>query len=55
MYVSVFFENVSPAHADLVAQFDSEELYLACLPVLEAEAKKINMIVTESLNEEGDE
>ena len=48
--VKVFFESGS--HADLVATFDSEELYIACLPTLEAEAKKSNMFVTESIEEE---
>lgn len=48
--VKVFFESGS--HAELVATFNSEELYMACLPTLEAEAKKSNMFVTESIEEE---
>ena len=48
--VKVYFE--SGRHAELVATFDSEELYMACLPTLEAEAKKSNMFVTESIEEE---
>jgi hypothetical protein len=45
--VKVFFE--SGTHAELVATFDSEELFIACLPILEAEAKKQNMFVTEEV------
>lgn len=48
--VKVYFESGS--HAELVAIFDSEELYIACLPTLEEEAKKNNMFVTESIEEE---
>jgi hypothetical protein len=47
--VKVYFE--SGLHAELVATFDSEELYMACLTTLEAEAKKSNMFVTESIEE----
>lgn len=36
--VRVYFESNS--HAELVATFESEELYNQCLPILEAEAKK---------------
>lgn len=52
MKVVVYFENESPAHGEVVATFASDELYNACLPVLEAEAKKMNMIVTESIRED---
>ena len=45
--VKVFFE--SKGHADLVAIFDTEELYMACLPILEYQAKENRMIVTESI------
>jgi len=45
--VKVFFE--SNGHADLVAVFETEELYMACLPILEYQAKENRMIVTESL------
>ena len=47
--IKVYFESGS--HAELVATFNSEELYMACLPILEAEAKKSNMFVTESIEE----
>ena len=52
MVITVFFENESPSHADLVAKFDSEELYMACLPALEKMAKSMNMFVSESVNED---
>ena len=45
--VKVFFE--SKGHAELVAIFDTEELYMACLPILEYQAKENRMIVTESI------
>jgi len=53
MVITVFFENESPAHADMVAKFQSEELYMACLPALEAMAKSMNMFVSESVDEDG--
>jgi hypothetical protein len=53
MVITVFFENESPSHADLVAKFDSEELYMACLPALETMAKSMNMFVSESVDEDG--
>lgn len=52
MKVVVYFENESPAYGEVVAQFADEELYLACLPALEAKAKEARMIVTESLRED---
>lgn len=52
MKIVVYFENESPAYGEVVATFASDELYNACLPVLEAEAKKMNMIVTESVRED---
>ena len=48
--IKVYFESGS--HAELVATFQDEALYVACFPTLEAEAKKSNMIVTESIEEE---
>lgn len=47
--VRVYFESNS--HAELVATFETEELYNQCLPILEAEAKKQRMIVTETIDE----
>jgi hypothetical protein len=52
MKIIVYFENESPAYGEVVATFASDELYNACLPMLKAEAKKMNMIVTESVRED---
>ena len=43
--IRVYFE--SNWHAELVATFESEDLYIASLPALEKKAKKQGMIVTE--------
>lgn len=53
MRIVVYFESC--ASAEIVAKFSSDELYNACLPALEAEAKKMGMTVTESCfeNDEG--
>jgi hypothetical protein len=50
MKVVVYFERGMASH--VVAQFDSEEMYMACLPALEKEASKGGYIVTESCREE---
>ena len=50
MRIVVYFESC--ASAEIVAQFSSDELYNACLPVLESEAKKMGMTVTESCFED---
>lgn len=47
--IKVYFE--SSAHAELVATFDSEETYNACLPALLKEAKANRMTVTESVED----
>ena len=47
--IRVYFE--SNAHAELVATFESEELYIACLPTLEELASWQRMIVTETIDE----
>lgn len=47
--IRVYFE--SNAHAELVATFESEELYMACLPTLEKLASWQRMIVTETIDE----
>jgi len=51
MYYEVYFESKN--HAECVATFETEEVFIACLPALEEEAKKQGMIVTESLIENG--
>jgi hypothetical protein len=48
--IKVYFESQS--HAELVAIFDNEETYDACLPALEKLAKESGMVVTESIDEE---
>jgi hypothetical protein len=50
MKITVYFENGK--HAEVVAHFSSDELYNACLPILEEEAGKIGYVVTESMNED---
>ena len=51
--VKVYFE--SNCHAELVATFDTEELYDLCFPALEKEAKKQRMIVTENIVDDKEE
>jgi hypothetical protein len=48
MKVAVYFEAPSGAH--MVAQFDEEATYMACLPALEALASQQGYTVTESLD-----
>jgi hypothetical protein len=48
MKVKVYFEASAGAH--IVAQFDEEATYMACLPALEALANSKGYIVTESLD-----
>ena len=54
--VKVYFENLgangTSNYAELVAIFDSEEMYDVCLPALEKEAKNAGMIITESVEDE---
>ncbi len=53
--VKIYFEttkdgiNADGRHAELVALFDNEDTYMTCLGSLEKEAKKANMIITESV------
>ncbi len=49
MKIKVYFENKT--YSEKVAEFIDEETYMACLPSLVKLAKKINMIVTESVEE----
>jgi len=48
MKIAVYFE--APTGAHMVAQFDEESTYMACLPVLEKLAKSNGYIVTESMD-----
>ena len=51
--ITVYFETNAGAHR--VAQFDSEETYMACLFALEKLAVERGYVVTESVNEEGEQ
>jgi hypothetical protein len=44
--IKVYFE--SDSHAECVATFRTEAMYMACIETLKAEATKQGMIVTES-------
>ncbi len=46
--IKVYFESRGVLYAELVAVFQSDELYMKCLPALEKEAESRRMIVTES-------
>ena len=50
MKVTVYFEANAGAH--IVAQFDEESTYMACLPALKQLAASQGYIVTESLDYE---
>ena len=45
--VTVFFESKS--HTEQVATFESEELYMVCLPALQQCAAQGGYIITESV------
>ncbi|QQV91447.1 hypothetical protein M1M25_gp017 [Tenacibaculum phage Gundel_1] len=45
--IKVYFESRN--HAELVATFETDELYNLCLPILEAAAGEQGMIVTEKI------
>ena len=45
--VVVYFETPNNSYAEIVAVFDSEEMYDTCIGALEAKAKEAGMIVTE--------
>ena len=47
--ITVYFEAKAGAH--VVAQFDEEETYMACLPALEKLAESKGYVVTESKGE----
>lgn len=50
--IVVYFETLNNNAGHVVAQFADDELYNACLPVLEAQAKAQGYIVTESCRED---
>ena len=48
--VHIFFGNGT--FAELVATFETEEMFMLCLPTLEKEAKRQGVEVFESINTE---
>jgi hypothetical protein len=50
--IIVYFETLNNSSAHVVAKFADDELYNACLPVLEAQAKAQGYMVTESDRED---
>lgn len=50
MKIVVYFENGRAS--EVVAQFSSDELYMACLPALEDFTSRDGYIVTESCRED---
>ncbi len=49
--IKVFFQSISGSHSELVATFDTEQLYMACLPALEKQAEEQRCFVTEIMSE----
>lgn len=47
--VTVYFEN--ELYAEIVATFNTEELYIKCLPSLEEEASRLGVTLTESVED----
>lgn len=52
MKVVVYFETKDFKYSEVVAQFASEEIFVACLPTLEQMAKDRDMYVSESCRED---
>lgn len=50
--IKVYFESKN--NVELIAEFYSEDLYMICVPVLEAEAERRGMVLTESIIEENE-
>jgi hypothetical protein len=50
--IVVYFETPNNSYAEVVAQFADDDLYNACVPVLEAQAKAQGYILTESVRED---
>tara|TARA_R110000796_G_scaffold215321_1_gene331310 strand:+ start:257 stop:601 length:345 start_codon:yes stop_codon:yes gene_type:complete len=50
--VKVYFETQNGSYSEQVATFETEELYIICLPALKKEAKKQGYKITESIEEE---
>lgn len=55
--IKVYFETERPKYAELVAVFANEDIYMACLPILEKKKEESGFdVITESdegeINEE---
>ena len=50
--IIVYFETPNNSYAEVVAKFADDELYNACVPVLEAQAEAQGYILTESFIED---
>jgi len=48
--IRVYFE--SNTHAELIAVFENEDIYLSCVPALENLAQERGVFLTESIEEE---
>ena len=51
--VKVYFQDKNK-YSYIVAIFDDEQMYMDCLPILEARAKKMGQIVTETIDTQTD-
>lgn len=49
--IKVFFQSEIGGHSELVATFDTEQLFMACLPALEKQAKEQRCFVTEFMSD----
>jgi hypothetical protein len=54
MTVKVFIEPQNHSWAEQIATFESQDVYMACLPALELLAGKRGCVITESMVEENE-
>jgi len=50
--INVFFGTASGSSMDIVAKFEDDEIYNACLPSLERLARRDKLVVIESVVED---
>ena len=50
--IVIYFETPNGSYCEEIASFKEEELFIKCFPILEREAKKQRMIITEKTKEE---
>lgn len=51
--ITVYFETIRPKYAEVVAKFESSEIYETCLPALETLCKDQGFdIITESIDDQ---